>query len=591
MNKDVKSLIEEIQKFDITEYTEDDNVIDNDTINNIIFNDLPNFPGSDEFKNLLISYNWEDRTDVKKFKWEGESIQTVDKYLNDSITNILYTETSDTRPLDKFLQLVDDVIDQWPQYQNDWKALQNNKYCCVYYYGNYELRILEYNGVYEGIHEETPIPRACIIRPYWLYDYKRYALTITIYSNIKGFWRNNGLMKHAPIELFDLFKKFAEKISLKKSVNEELNNFDITKYDNEDNELIDNNEINNITFGDLPKFPGSEQIKSCLLKYDWNNIKGTLDEYRYIRHIGEEKIITNLLSADTSSEYPLDELVDLFKKLANTVWEQYTNFYDLVNNEYCIIRRNGNVDITITQHFNMRDIVYGHSCYINDWYVNGKKGKRLTLQIYNVCLTMGDVKFSDIFAPIELYDFLKKFAEHFTPKTSINEDVNNFDITDYNDEQDTLIDNGEINNIIYHKFPKFKGSDALLEQLNKINWKKLPKPYTGIYTNDLTTQDGFTLFIKWFGYYAKRNIQASCATAVSYYNNKLKGYQLGVSLFDNFDIDYSKPQIILGPLKNKQYCMYYRQTASRPTDCNFIERRYLDNGFYVLLCKFIDMYR
>lgn len=583
MNKDVKLLIEEIQKFDITEYTEDDNVIDNDTINNIIFNDLPNFPGSDEFKNLLISYNWEDRTDVKKFKWEGDSIKTINKYLNDSITNILYTETSDTRPLDKFLQLVDDVIDQWPQYQNDWEALKNNKYCCVYYYGNYELRILEYNGVYEGIHEETPIPRACIIRPYWLGDYNRYALTITIYSHIKGFWRNTGLMKHAPIELFDLFKKFANQIALKKQVNEKLDNFNVAEYSNEDEILIDNNEINDILLGDLPKFPGSEQIKSFLLKYDWKKDKDT--EY-YDNCL-------NRLFANISQSYPLDDFMDLFKTLAKTVWEQYTNFYDMQNNTYCFIKQNGNIDISITQYFGNdtgENKLYGKSCYITDHYIPNSNYKSLLLYVFDKCLD-DRVSISSIFAPIELYDFFKKFAEYISKQSSVNENINDFNIADYNDEQNTLIDNNEINNLIYNNFPKFKGSDALLEQLNKISWKKLPKPYTGIYTNDLTTQDGFTLFIKWFGYYAKRSIQSSCATAVSYYNNKLKGYQLGISLFDNFDIDYSKPQIILGPLKNKQYCMYYRQTASRPTDCNFIERRYLDNGFYVLLCKFIDMYR
>lgn len=212
VSKEIKRILnEDVQHFDVTDYDDDDDIIvDNKDIDNITYADLPDFMGSSGIKTWLLSYDWEDRTNVNKFEWEGESSRMVGRYLADNITNILYAETDNSDPLYMLHDLIIEFKEKWPQHNNDWWESKNNKYCCISFYGDNEIQIFQYNGRDDNIST----PKACVIRPFQL-GKNKYAITITIYSDQATFYRNIGTMIHAPIELFDLLYKFAEDIHQK----------------------------------------------------------------------------------------------------------------------------------------------------------------------------------------------------------------------------------------------------------------------------------------------------------------------------------------------------------------------------------------
>lgn len=377
--------------------------------------------------------------------------------------------------------------------------------------------------------------------------------------------------------------------NIKYLIENELLNFSIDDYIDVpgDDLIIDQSEIDNYVAHQLindniklPRFDGSTEILNALLSYNWE------DMYEQNKAYCLSNQITNMITSTTNKQYPHDDIMSLFKRVCEK-YKWIGDFWDNADyyrNSYTLITQNGNSNVIVSEILKQKEVE--RVCTFSS------KGNILLFEVYSDNSQFYNSS-NSIVAPVELFEFLRLFAQAQSKKSNTqNESLTNpigFQLTDdYADDDSLVLQPETVDDMVYSSFPKINGSMELIHALEDFNWKKLPKPYTGIYTNDLTTQDGFTLFIKWFGHYAKKNIQASCATAVSYYNNKLKGYQLGISLFDNFDIDYSKPQIILGPLKNKQYCIYYRQTVSRPPDCNFIERKYLDNGFYELLCKYID---
>lgn len=207
--KEIKRILnEDIQHFDVTDYDDDDIIIDNKDIDNITSGDLPDFMGSSRIKTWLSFYDWEDRTNVNEFEWKGESSRMVGRYLADNITNILYTETDNSDSFYMLHDLIKEFKGKWPQHNNNWWESKKNKYCCISFNDD-EIQIFQYNGSDDNITK----PKACVIRLFQLGENKKYAITITIYSDQTAFYRNTGTMIHAPIELFDLFYKFIKRYS------------------------------------------------------------------------------------------------------------------------------------------------------------------------------------------------------------------------------------------------------------------------------------------------------------------------------------------------------------------------------------------
>lgn len=486
MNKDIKYLIEKTYKFNPIEYNNDDNdLIDIDTVKDIIYDSLPKFVGSEDLTNILNKFNWK------------ENYSISNKVLRkDGLTDILYSDSYISNPIQIFLDYIQKYMKtEWVQYMdpNEWMS---EEYCMIHTSDNKSLIITEHIGGDDMIYGNSIIIENIEL------SLNEYGLALLRYNKTPE-KPNHFLSVYAPKELYIFLNEFI-KLYTDNHINENLYDFDITDYDNDKNDIIDSQTITKLSKY-MPKynFEGADAILQMLNSLTWYETDG--HEYDYFTYNTKKQfIVYQPIIKSTSTKFELGiphshnwilDMILYFDILKDVCWEKLNNKSERVLNnmphtKIWIQHRDGpdaaysptcDIGIMFAEHLGKNK--EGRTCFITQSHPNYKWEDSLLISFQghrwdniNYCNRL-------IYAPVELTDMLSSFIRYITGnEVEINESVIGFNPANYSDEsEDDIIDSIEIDNITYKNV--FPGSIALIDILRKYDWVKM--------TTEFQTQDAY----------------------------------------------------------------------------------------------------
>lgn len=505
MNKNIKYLLENTDKFNLRncredlqyfnpiEYNNDDNdLIDNDTINDIIYDSLPKFTGSEKLKKILISFDWKE--------------QNQSHYKETDIIGLLYAKGY-KNPIQRFLSFIEKYAKSgWEQYLNpeQWMS-EKYKYSMIYAFSETKFVITEHIGKEDQFYGNSVVIEEV--------DSKREGSTIILSSYKKTVGTPNHFMSiYAPMELYTYLRDFI-KLYTDNHVNENLYDFDVTDYEDDKEDLIDRQSLKQLSKY-MPKynFEGADAILQMLNSLTWYETDG--HEYDYFTYNTKKSQLTvyQPIIKSTNTKFELgiphsyDWILDMilyFDILKGACWEKLNNKSERVLNnmphtKIWIQHRDGpdsaysptcDIGIMFAEHLGKNK--EGRTCFITQSHPNYKWEDALLISFQghrwdniNYCNRL-------IYAPVELTDMLSSFIRYITGnEVEINESVIKFNPVNYSDEsEDNIIDSTEIDNITYKNI--FPGSMALIDILRKYDWSVMTnldlqaeKAYSGIIAMD-----------------------------------------------------------------------------------------------------------
>lgn len=382
--------------------------------------------------------------------------------------------------------------------------------------------------------------------------------------------------------------------NIKYLIENELLNFSIDDYIDVpgDDLIIDQSEIDNYVAHQLiknniklPRFDGSTELLNTLLSYNWEDMYEQNKAHCLSNHI------TNMITATTNKQYPHDDIMSLFKHVCEK-YKWIGDFWDSADyyrNSYTLITQNGNSNVIVSEILKQKEVE--RVCTFSS------RGNILLFEVYS-----DDSQFynssNSIVAPVELFEFLRLFAQAQSKKSNTqNESLTNpigFQLTDdYADDDSLVLQPEAVDDMVYSSFPKINGSMELIHALEDFNWKKMPKPYRGIYVNDVTTKDGVDKIwnegIQEFDN-TKKSVN-KLYTGVSVYKSRNDDtYCIKLTKMTNNEPDHSVPDILIGSLGKKKLCVYDRiQYNNFTNDWKFISTE-LNRPIelYETVSKYID---